>query len=117
MDDTWTQLELEIERLRRRHLRLLGEISQAQEIHVHWTLSGGVLLWHVALEEFLEPDVDVEIAEQVLIVRARATGGSQVLFLGVLPVPRAFDATHPRIRFEAGSLEIQVFRGGEKETP
>ncbi len=116
MDDPWTLLELEMERLRQRHVTLLGEVAHAQEIHVRWTLSGGVLRWHVALEQVLEPDVDVEIAEQVLIVRARPLGESHVLFLGVLPIPRAFDGTHPRIHFEAGYLEIQVFRG-QRETP
>ena len=103
-------VDAEIKRMRRRHAGLYREISGAREAICHWTLLGDVLHWHVALEDAVEPEVDVEIAPPLLIVRAHLGEGQREFLLGVLPVPTDFDVSQPVIRYETGHLEIRLVR-------
>jgi hypothetical protein len=104
-------LEREIERLRRRHAALLRELPATRELPARWTFGRRVLCWIVPLDEedeVLEPDIDVEITSEVLVVRARPQSDEHLTLLGLLPVPPDFDIRHPRIRYEEGFLEIRV---------
>jgi len=108
--DLVSWLETEIDRLRRRHACFLREWAEAHELQALWTLSGNVLRWHVILEDVVEPDIDVEIVAEALIVRARPLSEHGGLLVSLLPVPSGFDLTRPQIRCEEGFLEIQVLR-------
>ncbi len=110
VEDLLRRVEEEIERLRRRHAGALRRTHEAQEAIARWTLAGGVLRWHVTLEEVLEPDVDVEIEREMLIVRALPERTGRKLFLALLPVPSEFDIAHPQIHFDKGYLEIRIVR-------
>ena len=114
VDDLLRRVEEEIERLRRRHAEALRRTHEAQEATARWTLAGGVLRWHVSLEAVLEPDVDVEIEREVLIVRALSERTGRKLFLALLPVPSEFDIAHPQIRFESGYLEVRIVSSSER---
>ena len=109
-EDLRAHLKETIERLRRRHAAILREFEGAREPTAEWTFAGGSLRWHVALEQVLEPDIDVEIASELVIVRARSEAEKDCLLVVVLPVPVDFDVRHARIRFDRGYLEIQVAR-------
>ena len=104
-------LEREIERLRRRHEILLRELPSTRELLARWTFGRRALCWIVPIDEkdeVLEPDIDIEITSEVLVVRARSQSGEHLTLVGLLPVPPGFDVRHPRIRYEEGFLEIRV---------
>jgi len=104
------RLEAEIRRLRRRYAPWLRELAGARELPVRWTLAGDLLRWHIALGDIVEPDVDVEIARRVVIVRARQADPRGGLWQGLLPIPSDFASAPVEIRCEAGYLEIRVGR-------
>lgn len=109
--DSFENLEREIERLRRRHEALLRELPATRELPARWTYGRHMLCWIVPLDvenEVLEPDIDVEITSEVLVVRARPLSDERLTLLGLLPVPPSFDSLHPTIRYEEGFLEIRV---------
>jgi hypothetical protein len=104
-------LEREIERLRRRHAVLLRELPATRELPARWTFGRRALCWIVPLDEedeILEPDIDVEITAEVLVVRARSQSDEHLTLLSLLPVPPDFDIRNPRIRYEGGFLEIRI---------
>jgi hypothetical protein len=104
-------LERDIERLRRRHEALLRELPSTRELRARWTFGRRALYWIVPIDEedeVLEPDIDIEITADLLVVRARAQSDERLILVGLLPVPRGFDVRHPRIRYEEGFLEIRV---------
>jgi len=104
-------LEREIERLRRRHAALLRELPATRELPARWTFGRRALCWIIPLDEedeVLEPDIDVEITAEVLVVRARPQSDEHLTLLGLLPVPPNFDIRNARIRYEEGFLEIRV---------
>ena len=110
-------LEREIERLRRRHAALLRELPATRELPVRWTFGRHALCWTVLLDEegeVLEPDIDVEITSEVLVVRARPQSDEHLTLLGLLPVPADFDIRNPRIRYEEGFLEVRVRLLGQR---
>ena len=108
--DFIARVEAEIEQLRRRYASYLREIPGARALEAHWTASSRTLRWHVVLEEdVLEPDIDVEILPEALVVRAWVETPEETL-LGVLPVPPEFDARHPDVRYEVDHLEILLVR-------
>ena len=108
--DFIARVEAEIERLRRRYASFLREIPGTRALDVHWTASSRALRWHVVLEEdVLEPDIDVEVLPEALVVRAWIETPEETL-LGVLPVPAEFDARHPDVRYEVDHLEILLVR-------
>ncbi len=106
--DLIREVEQEIERLLRRHAAFARELPEARLVPARWTLAAHGICWHVPLEEVDEPDIDVEIAREVLIVRARRTWPDRVLFIGILPVPRGYDLEHPVIRYLEDTLEIRL---------
>jgi hypothetical protein len=93
---------IEIDRLRRRYLRPL-EIEEAPPIA--WEVRESALCWYVVLRDALEPDVDIEILGDVVIVRAAV--GSTV-FHGVLPIPPPLRVDLDSIRFLEGVLEVRL---------
>lgn len=104
-------LEREIERLRRRHKILLRELPATRELPARWTFGCRALCWLVPIDEeykVLEPDIDVEITSEMLVVRARPQSDEDLTLVGLLPVPPSFDIRHPSIRFDEGFLEIRV---------
>ena len=107
-DSLEERLEAEIRAIEKRFRSLLREWAEARPLAARWTFSGRALRWHVALEDVLEPDVDIEVAPPVYVVRAR--GRSDTRYVSVLPVPSQFDAGRPRIRAERDYLEIVVQR-------
>jgi hypothetical protein len=119
MDERILQtLEREIERLRRRHALLLRELPVTRELRAHWALAREALCWIVSLEEedeILEPDIDIEITSEVLVVRARPQSDERLTLVGLLPVPPGFDVEHPSIRYEGAFLEIRVRRLDDPE--
>lgn len=92
----------EIDRLRRRYLRLL-EIDE--EPPITWEVRESALCWYVVLRDALEPDVDIEILGDVAIVRAVV--GSTV-FQGILPIPPSLRPDLGSIRFWEGVLEVRL---------
>jgi len=105
-------IESEIARIERRWRPLVRELGGAQPLAASWTFRRRTLRWHVALDDVLEPDVDIEVLPSVLVVRARAQSRGEVLLVGLLPVPEGFDAVGARIRTERGCLEVVVLRRG-----
>ncbi|MHC4957648.1 MAG: hypothetical protein ACYTGN_04675 [Planctomycetota bacterium] len=105
------EVEQEMARARRRYAWLLMEVADAHEAPCTWELMEEALCWHVVLRDAVEPDVDVEILDQALVVRATV---ADRLRHALLPVPAPFDAAHARIRFQAGVLEVRLYqqRGG-----
>jgi hypothetical protein len=111
--DPMRQLEREIEILRRRYAVLVRERPAVREVPARWTATRRSLCWLVPFEEdVLEPDIDVEITEEVLIVRAPASH-ERIMLVGILPVPRGFDRERPVIHYFEGMLEIRIHRTGE----
>jgi len=108
------EVELEMTRARRRYAWLLMEIADALDAPCAWELTEEALCWHVVLRDAVEPDVDVEVLDQALVVRATV---ADRLRHALLPIPAPFDASHTRIRFEAGVLEVRVYqrRGGGRD--
>jgi hypothetical protein len=104
------ELEREIARLRRHYAALMREAPDSQEVVARWTAEKVGLCWFVPLEDVVEPDIDVEIAAEVLVVRAHRTWPEPAVLVGILPVPRGFDPEHPVIRFVEETLEVRVRR-------
>ena len=115
-DDFLAFLHEHIERVERRYRALVREYPQARELRRSWTVSERALRWHVVFDgDVLEPDVDLEILEGAIVVRAcHATRGVPELVC-VLPIPAGFDIDHPLVRCEHEYLEIRVFRTAESE--
>jgi hypothetical protein len=67
--ETIREIELEIARLRGRYAALLRERPDAREVIARWVTEAAGLCWFVPLEDVVEPEIDVEIARAVLIVR------------------------------------------------
>ena len=110
-DDLLDAMEREIERLRRRHAVLLRELPQSREMEARWVLETQCLHWFVVFDqEVLEPDIDVEITAEVLVVRARPISDAEVMLLGLLPVPSDFAIEDPMIECGEGSLDIRIRR-------
>ncbi len=106
-------IEREIERLRHRHAVLLRELPRIRELAARWVLEPEGLRWFVAFdEEVLEPDIDVEITTELLVVRARPALDDELTLLGLLPVPSDFEIADPVIRYSEGALEIRIRRRG-----
>lgn len=101
-------LEEEIERIRRLHRALLKETPEAQEAPSLWTYEEGAFCWRVILRNTLEPDIAVEIQDDLVVVWARRETDGQQLLVGVLPVPAEFDPTRATVRFEAETLVVSV---------
>jgi len=95
-------VDVEIDLIRRRHVSLL---ESAREAPSTWELHAGTLHWYVILRDVVEPDIDLEILEDIIIVRA--TVGS-TLHHSVLPIPAACRADRPTIRFSAGTLDVRL---------
>lgn len=70
-----------------------------------WELAERTLCWHVVLRGVVEPDIDVEMRGDALVVRA-AFGDS--FLQAVLPVPRPYDPRQATVRFRASVLEVRV---------
>ncbi len=92
----------EIEELRRRYRALLENEREAPST---WELSRDTLCWYVVLRDAIEPDVDVELLPDALVVRA-VVGDTVVQC--VLPVPRPFHAHKRQFSFQSGTLEIRL---------
>ena len=103
-------LEIEIERLRRRYAVLVREAPGAREATARWAAEASGICWFVPLEDVVEADIDVEITREVLIVRANRTWPQPAVLVGILPVPRGFDPEEPNIRFTEETLEIRIRR-------
>ena len=108
--DITDSLENEIRRLRRRYLGWLRATADARELKARWTFAGDTLRWHVPVGDVLEPDIDLEITRQVIVVRARPETDPGVILVCILPIPNEFEATAPGIRCEAGYLEVRLTR-------
>jgi len=109
MKYTFEHIALEITRLERRLYGYSKETPEANLLPARWFLAGEFLRWHVQfIEEVLEPDLDVEITSDALIVRARSTVETTRLLLAILPIPRTFDVQNPEIRYESDTLEISL---------
>jgi hypothetical protein len=108
--DVIVELEREIERLRRRYDGIRRDAWGAHEVASRWAAQAAGLCWFVPLADVVEADIDVEIAGEVLVVRANRTWPDPVVLVGILPVPRGFDLEHPVIRFTEQTLEIRVRR-------
>jgi hypothetical protein len=104
------EIEQEIERLRRRHAALAREASGALEVVARWTVEATGICWVVPLQGVAEPDIDVEITGEVLVVRADRTWPEPAVLVGILPVPGGFDPDHPAIRFIEETLEVRIRR-------
>ncbi len=106
--DTW--IAEEIDRLRRRFAPLLREVPETREAPAQWTVAPDALLWHVVLEDVVEPDIDIEIRPPLLVVRARPQRPRPRMLLALLPVPSGFEVDRPYVRCEIGYMEIRVHR-------
>jgi hypothetical protein len=95
-------LALEIERLHERYLRMLGV---EDEPPITWEVRERAVCWYVVLRDALEPDVDVEILDEVAIVRA-AVGAT--VRMGILPIPTSLRPDVASIRFREGVLEVRL---------
>jgi len=102
-----TDLEEEMARARSRYAWMLAEIAEALEAPCAWELIEEALCWHVVLRDAVEPDVDVEMLEEALIVRATI---ADRLRHALLPVPSPFQVAGARVRFKAGVLEVRVYQ-------
>jgi len=102
----------EIQRLRRRYAPLLHEPPEAREAPARWTYGDRTLRWHVVVEEAAEPDIDVEILPELLVLRARIEAADHRLLQAVLPVPAGFRVEDAHIRCEYGYVEIRLLRAG-----
>ncbi len=102
----------EIERLRRRYAPLLREAPEAREAPARWTYGARTLRWHVVVEEAAEPDIDIEILPQLLVIRARLESAGPCMLRAILPVPAGFRAEEAQIRCEHGYVEIRLSQVG-----
>ncbi len=113
-EGTPAPLETLIAQLQKRHRPWARELPDVEEVEVHWSLCGRVLRYHLVLEDVVEPDLDLEVTRDVLVVRGRPQHHRERLYLGVLPVPPSFDPYRPLIRFEAGYLEVTLVETGDR---
>lgn len=115
-DELLERLRREIQRLKRLHVpRLRSAVDDSlEEAPAVWSLHEQVLCWDVVLRGALEPDIDVEIGRDVLVVWARAAHEPHRLLVGVLPVPDQYDPSRPMLRYEAEHLEVRI---GRREDP
>jgi len=103
-------LAREIERLRRLYAPLVfGDLPGAREAPAAFDVERRALCWHVVLRDVLEPDVDVEVLEDALVVRARLEERS--FRIALCPVPHPFDARRARLRFLGEVLEVRIAVG------
>jgi hypothetical protein len=93
----------EIERVRRRYLSLLETEREAPST---WELHGDAICWYVVLLDAFEPDIDVEVLEDVVIVRAPADGDA--IRHCVLPIPASYRPDARSFRLRAGTLEVRL---------
>jgi len=98
-------LAREVERVRRLYAWLLSEVPGTREAQAVWELSGRTICWHVVLRDIDEPDIDVEMLPDAVVVRA---GAEQGMRLAVLPLPAPFRPRRPVVRFAMGVLEVRV---------
>jgi len=96
----------EIRRLKRRYAAFLEEVEAAHEAPSTWELEAETLCWHVVLRDVLEPDVDLELLEDAVVVRGAV---EERVRLTVLPVPAPFDVRHPEVSLRGEVLEVRVF--------
>jgi len=94
-------LQTEMDRLLARHGHLLAEARRAP---CSWVLEENALCWHVVLEDALEPDIDIEDLQEVLVIRARI--GSR-MHAALVPIPSRFRAATPLCLFHTEVLEIR----------
>ena len=97
------ELAIAIERVRRRYVSLLEEAA-AHGAPTLWDVADQTLCWHVVLRDALEPDIDLEILPDAIVVRA----GGPTVWQTLLPVPPPYATRRPRIRFRGGVLEIRL---------
>ena len=90
----------EIRALRERYRALVGARGS---VPTTWEADETSLCWHVVLHEVLEPDIDIERLEEVIVVRARSDAG---LCEVVLPVPAGYRRAAPRCVYRADVLEV-----------
>jgi hypothetical protein len=110
--DVLEEIEREIARLRRRYAALMRESPDVREAVARWAAEATGLCWFVPLEDVVESDIDVEITSEVLVVRASKTWPEPAVLVGILPVPRGYDAEHAVIRFAEETLEVRIRRIG-----
>jgi hypothetical protein len=108
--ETLEMLEREITQLRRRYGALLREQPEACEVTPRWAEEVAGLCWFVPLADVVEPDIDVEITTELLVVRAHRAWPDPALLVGLLPVPRGFDSDQPVIRLTEETLEVRIRR-------
>lgn len=109
MMNQFEDIAQEIARLERRLYGYSKETPEAGVLPSRWTLAGGCLCWHVQfMEEVLEPDLDIEITSDALIVRALPAKETVSVLLAILPIPGTFDVQNPEVRYESTSLEISL---------
>jgi hypothetical protein len=70
-----------------------------------WEIVEDTLRWDVVLRVVVEPDIDVEVRPDALVVPA-ALGRAMVL--AILPVPEPYDPHRARLRFQSGVLHVRV---------
>ena len=102
----------EIDRLRRCREYLLAPEEPCgeacEEAPSLWDLVDRALLWRVFLEGVAEPDLDIEIRQDVIIVRGATAMGDRPHRHALLPMPAPYVARRPRMQFVAGVLEIRI---------
>ena len=98
-------LAREIDRLRRRHAHLLAECREAPSL---WDLVGHTLEWRVFLDDVAEPDFDVEVLHEVIVVRGTLDRGEHPHRQALLPLPAPYAEQCLRMRFVSGVLEIRI---------
>jgi hypothetical protein len=108
--DRLEEIGREITRLRSRYGALMRERPDAREIVARWVTEVTGICWFVPLEDVVESDIDVEIMNEVLIVRAHRTWPEPAVLVGLLPVPHGFDPEHAVIRFTEETLEVRIRR-------
>ena len=96
------EIEPEIARIYRRHRRrVAGSIS----VHTTWEILDDSLCWYVMLRDVLEPDIDLEVLPDVVIVRALA--GSSLCH-ALVPVPEHYRFEARNVRMRSSTLEIHL---------
>lgn len=99
------ELAREIARLRRRHHHRVAGCPEAPSL---WDVVGRALMWRVFLADVAEPDLDVEVLAEVIVVRGAWEREEQPRRQALLPLPAGYARQTPRIRFAAGVLEVRI---------
>ena len=110
------EIEREVQRLRRRYAAALREWPNSREASARWVVEATGLRWFVPLEDVVEADIDVEILNEVLIVRAGRAWPEPAVLVSILPVPTGFDSEPVAILYAQETLEIR-FQRAERGTP